>query len=108
MAIASNEKNITVSTAQLLKELESKNILETIADGNNFYDEPKTFYYQAIIKLYSDYLTKQKYSTIKKTASVGGLSLTSPSLALLKCVSEAIERLSLFCYLEESILSKTY
>jgi len=106
MAIVQNEesKKLKKLSIKLLKELESKNLLDSITDLNHFYDEPKTFHYQAIVKVYCDYLTSQGYSSLKETIGTGGLSLSSAHNALLRCVGEAIERLSLFCYKKDSII----
>lgn len=79
----------------ILKELDSKNIIEKINRVNVFYDEPKFFYYIASIN-YPKKDHNGRQSTSYKIFA-GGASLISNFLALLRCLGECVERFSLHC-----------
>lgn len=98
------EINISQIIRQLLKELNFHGFLKNIIDTSQiFYDEPKFFSYSLQLK-------NIKYKQILKNQQFGaaGVSVISRELALLKCLSEAIERLSLFIFKKESFIVKSY
>lgn len=96
-------------TELLLNQLQSKKIFRNIVRyGELFYDEPKFFGYSALFNNPVKYLKDDGYLTSTKDVSVSGLSYQSKYLALLTCLSEGIERLSLFSYKKDSIIFASY
>ncbi|MFA5136810.1 MAG: YcaO-like family protein [Patescibacteria group bacterium] len=67
-----------------------------------FYDEPKPFHYRAVYETYIASL-KPKYIVGEDPMTASGISFQSQDLAQLKCFGEAVERLSLSCFLKERI-----
>jgi len=93
----------------LLNILETNNILHSVNTFESlFYDEPKIFGYYSIIKHPLLRLKQMGYLTHAKNVVCSGSSYTSRKLALLKCLSEVAERVSLYSYLPNKINKASY
>lgn len=88
----------------ILHELELKKLLAFISNSNVFYDEPRFYSFGAGLdydKKYSDGLPP--YDNINGS----GFSFTSKYEALVKCLGEAMERLSVYCFKKKSVTFST-
>lgn len=85
----------------LLATLQKEHLLQSLADINIFYDEPKPAHYSAVLAfppIHSDGIIPD--GIISST----GISFKSKSEALLKCILEAIERLSICLFKKDDII----
>ena len=92
-------KNHLKLIVTLLNELKSKNLIKSIDKLNYaFYDEPKIYFYSAIINDKQNTFKAKGYEVSAENAISGGsgISFISRYEALLKCLSECAER---FCNL---------
>jgi thiazole/oxazole-forming peptide maturase SagD family component len=99
------EKNIK----RLISILTSNNFLKDLYSYDSlFYDEPKFYAYAAILNDKLNVLIKSGYSSNTKNISSSGVSYSSRAFALMKCISEIIERASLFSYTNSQVIYGSY
>ncbi len=84
----------------LFKLLVEDEIITDINPGIILNDEPSYFYFTTTLNKNNKYLSNVKFNII-----VGGLSFSCSKLALLKCLVEAIERFSLFYFVDKQHIS---
>ncbi len=86
--------------AKIIDRLESHGFIKSIDRASVFYDEPRIHKYIALLRF------QKKYSDgypAKKIILGIGFSFESDVLALTRCLGEALERLSLYCYKNSSL-----
>lgn len=86
----------------VLSLLESHGFIKSLDRIDVFYDEPRFYKYVALLNF-----SKKNFGsrTILKTTVASGYSLTSKYTALIRCLGESMERLSLYIFKKENILS---
>lgn len=87
----------------LLNLLYSNRFLDTVGRHLEFTDEPHMHCYAAKIKN-----IRRVSDGIHQKSNAGGYSFSSRELALLKCLVEAIERISSICYRNKNFLYKSF
>lgn len=92
---------------KLTQFLNTNNLLEGLYHGNFYYDEPPYYYYSATIKNNKNYVKRNTLIDISTIYS-GGISFFSKELAMLKCLSEAVERIAQESFSKDAIIYDTY
>lgn len=111
--------NYLVLARKLINVLTKNDLLLSINRGDDiFFDEPQKFTYIAQINENSSYLKKKGYKIytgakphnllLENKVTGSGYSFQSRELALLKCLSELIERLSMYCFNNSDLIVSSY
>ncbi len=87
----------------IITQLESCGLIKTLNRVDLFYDEPKFHKYSASLNFPSKYSDGVKVKDI----SSSGYSFTSDKEALVKCLSEAMERLNVYCFDKKNAVFST-
>ncbi len=102
MKSESREK-LVEKAKQLFNIFSNLGLFKTISQANNFYDEPRFFFYGSLLQ---DKNNKFNFKNFEIDTS--GASFESAELALLKCLSEAVERVSLYNYPRHKIIFSSF
>lgn len=89
----------------ILDTLSHYEIIDSLNKVSFFYDEPKFYLYHCAVKNFKNYT--DGIIPQKATTSLG-VSFTSSKEALLKCLVEAVERISLYCFRKKTILFSSF
>ncbi len=92
---------------KLSSYLNDNNLLEGLYYGNLYFDEPRSYYYSATIKNSPKYAKGNNVIPFDTLFS-GGISFFSKELAMLKCLSEGVERVAQEAYNPKEIIYDTY
>lgn len=87
----------------LVKELESKDLLQDILKMQNYPDEPQMHIYSATLKS-----IEKLTDGFNHAVDAGGFSFRSKEFALLKCLVETAERLCNVCYRKKDLLYSSF
>lgn len=75
-----------------------------VQKSDAFFDEPPYFFYSGLVRNTKvAEFRAAGYQVASSDIVAGGCSFNNPSLALLKCLAELIERFSMFIFLENNI-----
>jgi ribosomal protein S12 methylthiotransferase accessory factor len=77
-----------------------KNIFST---SSSFFDEPKLFVFKGVFGDIGNAITNSGYTVFPENINTAGTSFSSKSIALLKCLSEGIERICIASYRKTDI-----
>jgi len=89
------KNNFNKKSEELLNLFEANKVLTSVSRLNLFFDEPKIFQFNAILKSSIKTINSNKYQL---QINATGLSFFSKEQALFKCLCESAERLSLYSY----------
>ncbi len=92
---------------KLTQFLNTNKLLEGLYHGNFYYDEPPYYYYSATIKNNKNYTKRNNLIDVGIIYS-GGISFFSKELAMLKCLSEAVERIAQESFRKDLIIYDTF
>lgn len=93
---------------KVIHEFEKNNLLTSLDNTSIFYDEPKYYYYSIFLQLSKKYMSKHDLYPLRRKISGGGISFSSSTEALSKCLGEAIERVCLASCQRKKIQYATY
>lgn len=85
----------------LTELVSSDNLLSSMSRIRKlFFDEPSMYYFASVLSGKSTYSGNSRYHVYPGVATQGGagLSFSNPSIAVLKCLSESIERFTCLTY----------